>query len=533
MNTKRNFCFRLLQAGGCAAALIGLPVAAHAQASDLIVDTFDTADDVLGWSRWWGSAPQTYEFDPTMDANGNANSGSLKATVDFDVAAYTGDNQFALQGDLPGQAVIDGTLYKTLSFDLKWDTTSPQRPSGDYGYFEYGFRTTDYSSIPPGPGAAFNVPGTNGWIHVDAPIDKTTAKLDTVNGIFFKMWSGDPASGQTGTATFWIDNVKLIADTNVQTAPPTLSLQKAQPGLNLIASASGQQYQRQSIRTVDPSYSWVGASEPVTYSVTVTNYPGTNNSGFQTQIFLVPGDSISAGESSPDYNEPNVVFLDIQNNNTGGAYATFRYKTNEPGGNSQIYGSGAIASIGTAQPNGTWSLTFSNDTSVTLTGPGGVSTNFDLPADVPASFAGPLYAYFGIQPNNTNNIGQSAVFSNVTISGGVPTPINENFEGVTDDPANPVNLDPAIWERSAQDTSGVVLVPPDSTYWVNWTVPASGYTLQISPDLTPNSWVDYTGTATQIGSQIRAIVGASTLPTGPNAFFRLVKQPPTEPGTEP
>ena len=76
-----------------------------------------------------------------------------------------------------------------------------------------------------------------GWMHVVAPIDPTGAGLDQITGVVLKMWSGDPASGQTGTATFWLDNVKLMAKTNQTVAGPTLSIEPAQPGLRLFASA--------------------------------------------------------------------------------------------------------------------------------------------------------------------------------------------------------------------------------------------------------------------------------------------------------
>src|SRR5688572_21722642 len=399
---KRQKVFLL----SCASAIFSLGIFdANSYAQDVTIDTFDTDESLTRWTRWWGAAPQTYEFDPAVDANSNSGSGSLKVTIEFDKTAYGGDNQFALVGAFPPEtATIDGSLYTNLVFDLKWDPASSKRSTGDYGVLEFGFRKSDFGQLwltPASPITLTPEVVNPGWIHVVAPIDPAGSGVDALTGVVLKLWSGDPNSGQTGPATFWLDNVRLIANTNLVVPSPTMSVERAQPGLRLFASASGSQYQRQNIRTVTPAYSWVGASQPVTYSVDIGDYPGTNNTGFQTHVFLVPGESIPNFESSPDYNQPNVVFLDIQNN-ANGANATFRYKTNLPSGNSMIYNDnstngpvGVLASIGSAQVNGVWSLTFSNDTSVTITTPAGSSTNFAFPAESTALFSGPLYAYFG------------------------------------------------------------------------------------------------------------------------------------------
>jgi hypothetical protein len=165
---------------------------AVAATEDLIVNKFDQATEVADWARWWGAAPQSYEFDPAVDAAGNANSGSLRVTVNFDRPAYGGDNQFSSLKNLPG--TINALEYTNFVFDLFWDPNSPQRPWGDFGRLEFGFRNQDYSQTYVG---FLDVPTTPGWIHVTAPINPTLPKLDTVAGIHFKMWSGASDWGQT------------------------------------------------------------------------------------------------------------------------------------------------------------------------------------------------------------------------------------------------------------------------------------------------------------------------------------------------
>jgi hypothetical protein len=516
--------------------MMGLLVAgfaAHlrAQTPDYVIDNFDDPNEAYSWSSWWGSAIQDYEWDGTVDVNTNASSGSLIGIIDFDLAAYGGDNQFAAVryfSDADGnRQTLDGTLYTNLVFDLRFATNSAQS-GGNFGYFEYGLVPTDYSQIPLG---AVTVQATNGnWVHVVAPIDPTVPKIDAVFGVWIKLWSGDASSGMTGETTFWVDNVELIGNTNTAPPPPpTMSLASATPGLQLIASAAGQTYQRQSISTLSTdtngfatSYSWVNNPNPVTYAVTIKSYPDTNYSGFQTHIFLVPMASLPTYESSPDWNEPNVIFLQIGNNADGSAYAAFHYKTNEPNGNTMLWNAeptngpvGSLASIDAPSPLGTWSLTFDHDTNVTLTAPSGSSTNFVFPAESAALFADPLVAVFGSQPNSDASIGQRVILSRIQVSG-VPVPIDDPFSGST--------LDTGTWQIVAQDAAGVLVAPPDSLYWVNWTLPANGYTLQSNTNLDTSSWADSSLTnVLQIDGQRTVLVPASGLPGTNGGFFRLLK----------
>jgi hypothetical protein len=178
---------------------------------------------------------------------------------------------------------------------------------------------------------------------------------------------------------------------------------------------------------------------------------------------------------------------------------------------------GTLAGIGSPSALGTWSLTFSNNTSVALASPSGTSTNFNLPADSAALFADPMYVYVGVQPNSLNNIGQSAMLSRIQITG-VGAPLDDKFTGPT--------LDADTWQVAAEDPTGVVTVPPDSTYWLSWTLPATGFEVQASPILVPGSWVDPGLTNIfQIGGRRRVLIPSSSLPGTNSGFFRLVKQP--------
>jgi hypothetical protein len=507
-------------AGSLALAAIAT---AQAQTPDFIVNNFDADTEAASWVRWWGAAVQTYEFDPTVDANASASSGSLKATIEFDRATHGGDNQFALVGSFPENAVVDGSQYTNLVFDLRWDPNSPKRAGGDFGFLEIGFRRADFSQLWLDP---LTVPATaaDGWMRVTLPISAASAGIDQITGIVFKLWSGDPTTGFIGNTVFWIDDVHLEGRENTTVPQPTMFIEKAEPGLSIFASSSGQ-YDRQNIQTVEATQSFVGASSPVTYSFTIADYPGAETPGFQTHLFLVPGEGLT--DNTPDWNQPNVIFLDIQNNAAGGANATFRYKTNSPAGNSMIYNSnpdngpvGALASIGSDTIIGTWSLTFTNDTSVTITTPSGTSTNFAFPAESAALFANPLHVYLGVQPNQLANRGLGARFTSFQTVG-TANPINETFAGVVpeENPEAAPNLDPLVWRRAAVDAAGIILTPPNATYIVEWTVPAIGFKLQRAETLTNPEWVDVTTPTTQVGSRVRAAITS----TGTQGYYRLVK----------
>jgi hypothetical protein len=496
------------------------------------VNSFDTGDSINGWTHWWGNATETREFDPALDADGNANSGSMKVSVPY--SRSNGDNQFSMWGSFSGtpgtwNQPLDGTFYTNLAMDIYWDPSSPTRPAtGDYGNdFRYGFAVGApvYGQISFNNHTVIAPADVGHWFHVSSPIDLAAVGPNITNivGIWIKMWTGtDPnTSLNDGTSIFWVDNITLSSKGGAPPPPPpTMGIARTKPGLRIFASAPGSQYQRQSIRTVNPAYSWVGATDPVTYSITINEYPGSSYNGFQTHLFIVPGSGIATGEIAPDWNEPNVVFLDIQNNAQGGAYASFRYKVNEPNGNSMIYGSGTIAGIGAPSVLGTWNLTFNPSGEITLTTPSGTSTNFMMPPDDVNLFAGPAYAYFGNQPNQTANIGQSALFGRFQITG-VETPIDESFTTAV--------LDPNTWQVIAEDPAGVVPVPPDALLWLTWTLPAIGFVPQVTDKLVSPAWTDLSVTTRQISGLQRAVVLSSDLPMSATGsyFFRLVKPPAT------
>lgn len=480
-----------------------------------MVDRFDDGTTVPFWEHGWGLI-ETREWDGNEDAGGGATPGSMKVTIPFDIAIHAGANENAIQRNLG--TPLDMTVHTNIHFDIKVDPASSMLSGWGAGQFGginlYAF-TPGWSFFQLGTDPWIGANAYGNWTHVVAPIDSLTAgaNLNNVIRLGYQVWSGWADVGHTNAVTFWLDNVWIEYNTNnAPPPPPTLSVKPATSGLNLIASAPGSQYQRQGIRTLNPAYSWVGSFDPVTYSVTIKDFPQGQPAGFQYHMFLVPG--TFTGDNSPDWNRPNCIFFQVQNWGNG-VGARLAFKTNAPSANAMFWGSGAlVADFFSPTAKGTWTVTFHNNTDVTVTRPDGVSTNVTMPAEVATMFADPLYAYFGSQPNELVNIGQATVVSRIEISGVPGTPIADNFAGP--------DLDTAVWEKAADNAPGVLIAPEGSAWWVSWTLPDVGYALQASPTLDGEAWADPGLTPIQLGTWRAALVPVD-VPDAKTGFFRLLK----------
>jgi hypothetical protein len=689
--------------GAAAGILLGSLPSVSAQ---LIVHRFNTASVTNNWTKWWGSCPTTNSFDASMDANNNLASGALKVTSQFNLAAYGGDNQFAIRGALSGDGnlngkVVDATKYDRLEFDLFWDAGSPTRPSGDYGGLDVGLVPTDYSQVwfPN-----FGITNAGLWQHISLAVSNLDqTKLAQIGGVVIKMWSGDSTSGQTGTAVFWVDNLKLVPkgfitdfdnanyvngfwnwwggsvrtvtwdpshdagndtnsgsinisvnfsgtgdnqysegmslsgngsyngaisihipsysalefdllwDTNstidvptvntngdpnglgiglastgwgqtwvpaatepkivadgawhhvsiplditwpdtaglifkkyfntgaqftgtmnfwvdnitfipstAPVPPPTLSLNPAKNRLNLFLSQTGQQYQRQGIRSIPAdSIQWYTNADPVTYSVTIGDFPnGATYGGVQCHIFLVPD---TAGGNAPDYADPNAIMLDIRATAANAGTATFRYKTNQPNANGQMYSTaqGQLGTLNAPSIVGTWSLSFNNNTNIVITGPGGVSTNLVMPPDSAALFnsATPVMGtYFGIQPNNPVAIGQGVNIQEIKVTSGSTVVVDDKFLVV--DPTQQV--DPSLWQLRMDNPAGIFVVDQQPAYWLKWTLPDANFTLQTKTNLNSPASASSLTNILDGGSRLMYLP-PSALPDPAQSYFFLKK----------
>jgi hypothetical protein len=500
-------------------------------AQNLIINTFDSGISGIAWESF-RSYVYGYNqvWDPLQDANGNTNSGSLYLTVnwptnsdpnwnknwnDVQIAFYTGS--------------FDSTNYTTFDIDIKVDVTNSFRAlDGTYGAVELIVNNPWTTVLGWSPLIA-----TNGWQHIRGYFSGIPAGTygEAVLGFI-----SDGGSSLTNTVSYWIDNVQFTAPPSANTNRPTLNIAKAPPaGLTCVCSQPGGTYQRQMISTVNSSYSWSTASatgNTTTYSMNIAAFPGAEYAGFAAQMFLIPkaGMTGSPIDDNIDWDSANVADFYVVANPDRTATGYFQYKVNQPGSwNTSLAVSNACAS----GPLGTWNLAFNNNTNVTITAPDNTTTNFTIPASHASLFKDPLFVYFGDQPNNNANIGQSSTFSRVKITGAAKS-IDDDFVS-KGTPGQPYILDATTWAKNAADPLGVIITAPDAKYWVTWPTPDTGFTNLYAADhlankLGDSKWLSLptasTGWILVGGVERLAVINTSTLsalfsypPT--NCFLRL------------
>ncbi|MCW5550600.1 MAG: hypothetical protein KIS67_00400 [Verrucomicrobiae bacterium] len=455
-------------------------------------NTFDTAASTASFVQWWGGggAGATMTWDETLDAANDTASGSVRYEANFVgnegeqfMTFFTIANRWGWDGGY----ILDATTYTNLSFDLRIDPSSGQRVNAnDYGWLEIGLVTDGWGTIYL-PGRAIPLSATT-WTHFDYPLVPTLENLDKVVGFFVKMWSnGD----HTNSLIFNVDNFMITKPTEVVVIPPpTVSLAKTVSGLNLLASGTGQ-YDRQQIRALDETFSWVSLGQPVTFEFNIKDSPGTSRPYFQAHLFLAPNTTDTA--PSLDWNVPDLIWLHVENLDNGGGQATFRYKTNRPGGNDMLFnddpaatnstggliGVGSLGTVESADILGTWKLTFNNNTDATVVAPDGTTMNVSIPEDAAPLFAGTMRVCLGVQPNNLAYGGAGYVFDKVKISTPDTTLLEDDFSSGT--------LDPGLWVRQASDAAGVFVVPATSPWALVWTLPATGFNPLIADSVAPGA----------------------------------------------
>jgi hypothetical protein len=505
----------------------GFSTVSQAQTTNFIVDQLDTDTSGTFVNLGWGTAYPYITWDSTVNkttALGPNNQGSGSALWSIDWSANPPNDQVMVNHRFPDSAVLDLVNYTNVSFDIWFDPTSATDGQGSYGAVELDWTPQSEGWPSTTAGTAFFYTTNSGWVHAEIPVVAAgIPKLSAVTYLGFKIQQSRTGAPLTGISTFRMDNIILHARA-AELPGPKMSVKPVTtpPGLTVVASGGGNGYIRGMIRTLDPNmgapyYSWLGqGSTPVTYSMTITNYPKTYYY-FQSQIFLVPnGDN----QSSVDYFSPTVMALDIRNLPDGTATGALRYKTNHVNANASDYVPAVlVCSNGVL---GTWSLTFLQETNVTVTAPNGASTNFTIPEADALEFYNPLSVYFGNQQNGDANAGQSSTYSRVKVTGVTLSPeIDETFSGPD------LNPDPlaAKWKVVCDLPSCVFIMRPDHKYWVNWTVPDTGFSLQTSPTMASGSWVadpqltNVINTATEN----RMLIPQSSLPTAQQGFFRLIK----------
>jgi hypothetical protein len=446
--------------------------ASLALADDLNVNTFDAGISGIDWQNF-RSYVSSYDevWDGSQDANGNPNSGSLYLTLNWPLSsdpnwnASWNDVQIAF-----GTPQINPADYINFECDIKVDVAhSFPAMDGSYGALEL-IVNNPWQNVA----GWVTLPNADGWQHISAPFSALSGSAYSEAIIGFISNGG---SAYTNTLAVWIDNIIFTAPPSAHTNQPTMAIAKAPPpGLTCVCSQPAGTWQRQMIATVQNNYSWNTASavsNTTTYSMTIAAAPGAAYPSFSSQMFLVPelGMPGSPIDDSIDWDSANVVSLTVSVNPDHSATGQFQYKVNNAGNWNAALTLGFPCAAG---PVGTWSLSFNNNTNVTLRAPDNTSTNFTIPASDAVLFADPLYFYVGTQPNNNANIGQSSTFGRVKISGAAGSIDDDFVSGGT--PGQPYVLNPNTWALNTADAKGVFITAPDAKYWVNWSLPDFGFT---------------------------------------------------------
>src|SRR5207244_4506758 len=157
-----------------------------------------------------------------------------------------------------------------------------------------------------------------------------------------------------------------------------------------------------------------------------------------------------------------------------------------------------------------WGITLAG-TNVTMFSPFG-STNVAFGPEVLTAFNSSTYVYIGIVPNQLANIGQSATFSAVSISGAT-TALDEHFNSLN-----------KWFNGLAQDPTVVLLQPSNTFAKISWPPPtAPAFSLHATNALhsaasPEGSWPPSGFTINTVGTNKVVLVPT---PTNSARFFRL------------
>lgn len=462
------------------------------------------------WESW--SVAGTATFDPA-DTRGRSTSGTIRLEHQF-TELPNSYQQSVFTFALPAE-VNAAQDFVTVNLDVRVDPASVKRASGDYGFFEVILRNGtgwDWISTQNNGSSGTRI-SDNDWHHLELTINPLASQ---VHHLTFKV--GDNAL--LGPVILNVDNLSFTRATAAP-PPPTLALTPARSGLSLVTTSTDI-YGRHNIYTADPGgdptkYSFIDSSEPVSYSFTISSFPdATAHPGFQGHIFLVPG--TPGSETSPDWNQPTLIFMDIKAGTGGTGNATFRIKTDQAGGNSELYGGGEPHTVvNSATIVGTWTITGKGSV-LTMTAPDGtVSDPIDIGAEAAAFFrdgGSALRVYFGAQANGDANRGQGIGVGSIQIKRGTEVLLADSFPGS--------ELNEELWVINAA-AGAVQLIPPaEAGYVARWTIPDAGYRLERAGSLRPTSWTVVDSTPVTVG-QTRQVILPPTVFEGTEVYLRLNK----------
>jgi hypothetical protein len=341
-----------------------------------------------------------------------------------------------------------------------------------------------------------------------------------------------------------VDNIKM---TKPVEAPKIFGLQPGTPGgLKVFVDGNGTANQWDQEGFAAPSADCNTMNffplnqTPASYAFTISHFPDpTVAPGFQARLHIFNGDSLTANGQNFGYNQtysgaPYNVYdymgMLIENAASGGVNAIFEWKTNSPTGNATNRLLFTLPQYTSA--NGTWTLTFSDNTHATIVGPDGVAAgainlpDFQSDPNYTANFTPATSCLqFGLAKNDVNNTGvnnnQSAYFSHVVVTNANGVIYDDSFSG----PGLTANYAWRVAQYWQYAANRVLWQPSGTAYWLQYGDPSAGYAVQTVGSLL-GTWGDAGVTYTYTdatGTNHFGAIPTTSLPAGNSGFFRLFK----------
>ena len=198
--------------------------------------------------------------------------------------------------------------------------------------------------------------------------------------------------------------------------------------------------------------------------------------------------------------------------------------TNAPGSGGGILlesgNLGGVTNYAASSPAvGTWSITFTSDTNLTLTAPNGNTASYVIPPYNIAPFAADtdFGIYLGNMAQTQTGLNQDIVYSRFAVTG-VPSPFTDNFLADT-------KLLPQWDPTTSAAASAINLLPASAKYAGIWTVAKGPWSLSIGTNLTTRTNWTIASTYSPIPevNQTEQFLDAKDFPPGSLAFMQVQK----------
>jgi hypothetical protein len=440
-----------------------------------------------------------------------------------DPGGYNGWNQAS-------PATFDATKYQYIGFDVYLDSATSLYGGAQLILFKNGW--SGLQSLGSFP---FSADMVGKWTHIDLAC--ASSGITACPAFVFQGAPGNDGGTNGTVVTFHIDNIVLW---NSVVVPKLLGMTPGTPGGVKIAVdnfGTGNLNDQEGITcpridTTSTNFFWI-SNAPAIYSFSLTNFPSPESApGFDAHVYLCNGDSLEAlwtgafgynqTYSGVDYNAADYLGLHVQNGTNGGVVAIVDWKTNAP--NANATNNRVVFTFPTmASANGTWSLSFTDNTHGSVVAADDSVNDFTVP-DLSANFS-PVTSMvqFGVFKNgNAINNDQSVTFTHVLVTNAVHGVMyDDTFNG-------PGLTGKYAWQVAEyyQDAANRAdWQPYGNAFWLKWDTTSSSWGVQSTGDLLGvwgDAGVNYTYTDST-GTNTLGAVPISSLPAGNAGFFRLSK----------